>query len=396
VTLSFRPAREEDLERLVDIHTSAFPDPRGHAARIRNFTRHPLGELSDLWLLADGDAPLAHAFLFPLEVWVGGARVQAGGIATVGVAPEARGRGLGSRLVEHLHRTAHARGDALTVLYAYRQGFYARLGYAPTSSYRRLRLHPASVPWKCEMTARAAGAGDIAAISACWNATARRGTGWLARTDRLWETRLGDERRTWLVVQGAEGVEGYVAWTLEQAEEHAATTLVVREMAAMTPAAERSLWALVGAQRHQVAVAHADVAADDPIDRALVDPDRARFGDDALEHPVGEVATGPMVRVLDAGRALAARGWPRDGRVVLAVDDETLEVVARGGTATVLPVHDEPDLRLDARALAAIAFGTLPASHAARLGWAVARDPAALALADAFLALPPYFSPDPF
>jgi len=393
---SFRPAREDDLERLLDIHTGAFPDPRGRPARERNFQKNALGEFSDLYVLVEDDTVLAHAFLFPLEAWFGGARVRVGGIATVGVAPEARGRGLGSRLVERLHEHSQARGDALTVLYPFRQAFYARLGYATTSSYRRLRLHPASIPWTPSMRARAAGGPDREALVACLEAVGARRTGTLARTTRAWESRLADERRTWLVVEGPGGVEGYVVWTLEQREPHAETALQVRELVARTVAAERELWALVGAQRDQVAVVHADVAADDPLEHALVDADRARFGDGDIEHTLGEVASGPMVRVLDVARALEARGWLSDGTLVLAVGDQTLEVTAKGGRATVAASRGEAHVRLDARTLAAVAFGALPASRAARLGWLTARDARALALAEALLALPPYFSPDPF
>ncbi len=394
--VSFRPAREDDLERLLDLHTSAFPDPRGRPARTRNFEKNALGAFSDLHVLVEDDTVLAHAFLFPLEAWFGGARVPVGGVATVGVAPEARGRGLGSRLVGHLHELSGARGDALTVLYPFRQGFYARLGYATTSSYHRLRLHPASIPWRPSMRARAAAGPDRDALVACLEAAAERRTGTLARTTRAWESRLADERRTWLVVEGPNGVEGYVVWTLEQDEPHAETVLRVRELAARTVAAERELWALVGAQRDQVAVVHADVAADDPIEHALVDVDRARFGDGDIEHTLGEVASGPMVRLAHAARALEARGWLAEGTLVLEVGHERLEVTAKAGRATVLPSRREAHVRLDARALAAVAFGALPASHAERLGWLTARDAGALALAEALLALPPYFSPDPF
>jgi predicted acetyltransferase len=172
--------------------------------------------------------------------------------------------------------------------------------------------------------------------------------------------------------------------------------LQVRELAARNPEAERELWALVGAQRDQVAVVHADVAADDPFERALVDPDRARFGDHDVEHTLGELASGPMVRMLSTAHALESRGWLAEGTLVLEVGDETLEVTARGGRATVAPSRSEPHVRLDAQTLAAVAFGALAPSHAARLGWLSARDDHALALADALLTLPPYFSPDPF
>jgi len=103
-----------------------------------------------------------------------------------------------------------------------------------------------------------------------------------------------------------------------------------------------------------------------------------------------------MVRMVDATRALEARGWLSDGALVLAVGEETLAITAKGGRATVVPSRAEPHVRLAAPALAAVAFGALPASRASRLGWLTARDAQALALADALLALPPYFSPDPF
>jgi predicted acetyltransferase len=224
------------------------------------------------------------------------------------------------------------------------------------------------------MRARAAAGPDREALVACLEAAAERRTGTLARTPRAWESRLADERRTWLVVDGPNGVEGYVVWTLEQDEPHAETVLRVRE----------------------VAVVHADVAADDPIVHALVDVDRTRFGDGDIEHTLGEVASGPMVRLAHAARALEARGWLADGTLVLEVGHERLEVTAKGGRATVLPSRSEAHVCLDARALAAVAFGALPASHAERLGWLSARDARALARAEALLALPPYFSPDPF
>ena len=90
--------------------------------------------------------PVAHAFLFRLKAWFGGMEVQVGGVATVGVAPEARRKGHGTALLTRVHEVARARGDAATVLYPFRQAFYSRFGYATTSPYRRLRLHPASIP----------------------------------------------------------------------------------------------------------------------------------------------------------------------------------------------------------------------------------------------------------
>ncbi|HEX8795022.1 MAG TPA: sterol carrier protein domain-containing protein, partial [Polyangiaceae bacterium] len=243
---------------------------------------------------------------------------------------------------------------------------------------------------------REASGADRPAMEACWQHVAERRTGSLVRGERAWEHRLAHERRVWLVVEGAQGVDGYVAWSLVQSEPHAQTALVVDEMAARSDAGQRALWGVLGAQRDQVNEVRVDVASDDPIERALVDADERRFGDAQVEHVLGEVAAGPMLRVLDPTVALAARGWAAEGTLALDVAGDGLRLEVRGGRATVTPSGDEPDVRLDTPALSAVAFGALPARDAARLGMLAARDEKTLGLADALFRLPPYFSPDPF
>jgi predicted acetyltransferase len=404
--LAFRSAREEDLERLVEIHSSAFPDPRSFDARAHNFTQNRLGALGDLQVALRGDTIVAHAFSFALTAGFGGARVACGGIASVGVAPEARGSGVASALLAHLHEASFARGDAITILFAFRQGFYARHGYAPATPTRRLVLAPSSIPpaWRAEGV-RAARGEDRAAIASAYERALARSTGWLARDDRAWEPLVSDDRRVWLVVERAGAIAGYVAWSLEQSEAHAKTTMRVRELVADDDDARRALFGAIRAQRDQVTDVALDVAHDDPIDRALVDADAARFGTDAAEHVLGEVHGGPMVRVTDAARAIVARGYASDGDVRLVVgagaegqpkvgDAGAIGVRVRGGRASIADVTG-PELSMDARTLSAILFGALAPSDAARLGFAHG-ETHALALADRLLALPPYFAIDPF
>src|SRR5262245_50331513 len=132
--MRFRKAKEEDLDRLVDIHLAAYPDPRSVAARQRNFTHNPFGGLEHLIVAEAAGSIVGHAFLFPFRAWFGGRLVKMGGVASVGVAPEARGRGVATALMTQLHVLSDRRGDALTMLYAFRHGFYARLGYTTTSA----------------------------------------------------------------------------------------------------------------------------------------------------------------------------------------------------------------------------------------------------------------------
>jgi predicted acetyltransferase len=396
---AFRRARAEDLERLVTIHTSGYPDMRRHDARVRNFTANPLGPLDDLWVATDPQGSIVgHAFLFALTGWYGGRPVGVGGVASLAVAPEARGRGVATHLLAHLHAVSLDRGDGLTLLYPFRHEFYARLGYAATSRCRALKFSPLALPrTRPELAARPATGADRSALASCWGATARAGTGALARTDRAWHARLIEERRTWLVVEGDGGLEGYVEWSLVQREGSEETTLVVHEMGRRTERAATALWALVAAQRDQVRWIEVEVAEDDPLVWALGDPDGTRGGDpSAPRHAIGAIASGPMIRVTDVARALGARGWRRPGRLVVDVEGARYEIDARDGAATVTSTHAPADITTDLRALASVALGGQRASDAARLGRLSATDAAALERADAMLALPPFFSSDRF
>ena len=275
--LSFRPAREADLERLIEIHATAFPDSRGSDARRSNFLANRLGALSDLHVAEKNGGVVGHAFLLPLTAWFGGIRVKTGGIASVAVAPEARGSGVGTGLLAHLHELSHARGDALTMLYAFRQGFYSRQGYAPVAPSKRLTASPRAIPraWGEAGSVRAAEGADRAEIVRIYDAVASRRTGLFVRSERFWDGHFAHEKRHFFVLKS---LRGYVAFRLAQSEPHAMTRLIVDELLAEDDASMRLLFGLLGAQRDHVAEVEVDVDEEDSIDRALVDADGGRYG----------------------------------------------------------------------------------------------------------------------
>ncbi len=403
MSLAFREAREADLDRLVEIHQSAFPDERAASERRRNFAHNPLGGgrgLEHLLVAEQGSRIVAHGFLFPLEAWFGGLRVRVGGIASLGVAPEARGAGAGRALLAAMHARARERGDAITLLYPFRRGFYARDGYAPVSSYRALELCPRAIPraWADPALGqpRPAGGDDRPALVRIHEQEGLRHSGWLARPDALWEKRLLDERRSWFMLDRGDRAVGYIGWKLAQAEPHARISLIVDELAACDDDARRRLLALAAAQADQVAVIELDVADDDPLPLALVDPDRDREGTLRIEHGLGTLVAGPLVRMLDVRRAILARGFAGEGGVDLELPGETIHLAIQNGQARVLAPQGGGRLRLDAAALGSLLYGAVAPSQGARLGWLTADDPGTLALADALFALPAFFSQDPF
>lgn len=400
--LSFRSATEDDLDRLVDIHLVAYPDDRSGEVRRRNFTANAFGDLSDVFVALDGDEIRGHARLFRMQSWFGARRVKLGGVASVAVAPEARGQGVATALVEHLHARAGARGDAVTLLYPFRHAFYARLGYAPTSSRKRLAVDPTAIPREHRLLARAmvgrVTGDDRKAIERAYTRTAERSTGWLARRPLLWDRLFARERRQILAARRGKKIVGYVAFEVGQAEAHGETRLAVEELVSDDAEAKRALWGALGNMGDQVAEIDIEVAEDDPIEHALLDPDRRRHGTEAVEHGIGELVAGPMVRIVDLARALTARGYDPNasGSFQLVVDDEAFPLTIAGGTAALIGARRMRDtIRVSRRGLASVLYGGLRLETAVALGLAEADD-ATAARVGALLAIPPMFPVDPF
>ncbi len=399
--LVVRAATENDVDRLVEIHLAAFPDPRPIEARRRVFLANRLGGIEHLRVGVLAGDIVAHAFSFPVGVWFGGKVVRGGAIASVGVALEARGQRIASAIMTALHAEAIKRGDAFTLLYPFRQGFYARLGYAPVARHRIVNLSPRTIPkdWvqAAPGTIRPARAEDFSKIARVYRAVGRIGTGFVKRRAAAWEQDFLDERRQWLVLDHQGTLQGYLSMTLEQTEPHARVHARVHELVAPEDSARRRLFAALGSLGDQVGDVHIALADDDPIDWAFVDADRDRAGTAAIEHSQGAVNTGPMIRLTSAETALLARGYAADGSIELAIDDQppfTLEV--KDGVAKASPSRDGLTLRMKSEALASVAFGGLHLEHAARLGWLGDVDTEALRMAAPILRIPTFFTLDVF
>ena len=413
--LRFRPATSDDLDRILEVHLPAYPDERTAEERRRNFTASRFGSLDDLVVAERAGDIVGQAFLFPLEGWFGGRAVRIGAIASVAVAPEVRGQGVGSALLHHLHVASDVRGDALTMLYAFRQRFYARLGYGTSSSRRRLTIAPRSIPasWRALARARVrrARGEDKDALKAAYARSSAKATGWLTRSDAFWERHLARERRQFLVAERPAreggGLSGYVAFELRQDEAHAATSLFVDELAADDDVTRLALVGALAAMRDQVVELELEVEDGDPLELALVDSDGNRSGTARVEHELGVVVGGPLVRVEDVPRALEARGYAADGAFDVVVhaaegeangagDELAVSVRVEGGRAQVSAARGAASaLRATRAALASMLYGGLRPSAAARMGLADA-DERTLARTDAIFAMPSMLPVDPF
>ncbi|MDN3297408.1 GNAT family N-acetyltransferase [Streptomyces ficellus] len=332
----------------------------------------------------------------------GGAAIAASAVSAVTVSPTHRRRGLLSRMMGAELAESKERGDVVSTLIAAEYPIYGRYGYGPaawttewTVDVRRSALDP-----------RWSGPGDGGRIDLVDASDIRRTGpvlhdrlralrhGLVSRTQLGWDVRMGlvplpDQpftERFHATYRSASGeVEGYVSYSADDTWDDGKqpmNTATVRDLIALTPAAERALWHFVCSIDWITLVKSGHRAPDDLLPLLLPDPRAAR---------VTTHADFLWVRILDVVRALEARTYAASGSLVLELHDPAglaggrfrLDVSPEG--AACAPTTVSPDLVMDVRELAALFLGDESAVRLAALGRLEEPTPGAAARADTLL-----------
>lgn len=414
-----RTAREEDVEQLVEMGLCAYPDSGGFDERRRNLMQNSLGSLSDFRVIEKDGRIAGQAALYPMEIWLGGRRVPCAGVASVSVTPGERREGISHALLEQVHAEVNARKAALALLYPFREGFYARLGYATTAPLVTLRVATDSIA-HAPTLADAASNFTFRTLEGALVADARRlyeevgpsYAGRVVRSEERWLRLFSREARHWMgAVSGDSRLDGYVGFSYDVAVSHGRQTLVVHELTARDGRTERALLAALGKQRDQVDDVELTVPFGDPLPFAFQDAPGSRRGTAAIQHPLGTVGAGPMVRLADAARALALRGYAADGELDIVISEpapgspKRLRLVVKRGAAEVVSdaargggteLDSEGGvIELSLATLGSVVAAGLRPSDARELGILRGED-AALVMADALFAGPRFQCLDPF
>ncbi len=402
--LRIRAARERDVERLIDVHLTSFPDVRGREARRRNLCENARGALDDLLIVEQGGALVGHGFLFPMQTWIGGRPVAMGGVASVGVSPEARRQGVARALLRQMMQILRDRGAPLCMLYPFRVDFYRSLGWGFSGSQHRYRFVPQALELGPERSrVRVARGDDLRLLEQCYESYAASHNGLIRRSERVWRALLSPEGVRVVFVPPASAAdpaaEGYVVFRLLPEADNRIVLDVVEQIA-RTDGARRALLGFLAAQSDQVARVHLCVAPDEALHTLLKDP-RGPSAElvRGLWMVAADVVVGPMVRIVRVPAALEARGYAAgSGTLTLRVIDPWLE--DNGGPWTVRWAEGEasveagvsrgaPQLTTDAASWAEIYMGTLTPSQAVRLGKASIEPASAVAQVDAWLRTDP-------
>lgn len=326
----------------------------------------------------DGDRCVGTFRSIPFELTVpGGATLRADGVASVSVIATHRRRGLLGAMMERGTAAAHARGDAVTILYPAEYPIYGRYGYGPALRSGGYRIGvPASGGLRADVGHTGDGRIDLVTMDELrgfgpeLHDRYRVGQpGAISRSNRFWQVYTGE-----LVRPGASFKEPFVAVYRDASGEPAGllayrvegewtdgspdSTLTVHDHFATTPEAAEALWRYAFSVDWVRKVVVDDIAPDDPLPLLLANPRAAR--------PTDEGGDGLWLRVLDVPAAFAARTYRVPGRVVLEVTDPgpggyaagrwAVEAVA-DGSGEAIPTDAPADLALDASALGSLYLG---------------------------------------
>jgi predicted acetyltransferase len=275
----------------------------------------------------DGDGPAGAAMIHDMRQWWLGRAVPVAGIASVKVAPEYRGGGIGRRLMSAVLDVAAARGYPLSALYPATMPIYRSLGwelaggmYVATVPARSLRTLLAPDPAAtvgdgavgggrtAPAHIRRAGPDDAAEVIAVIGRAhaAARDAGPLT-----WDE---GPARQWLsspdLYSYLAGDDGYAAYRWD-GDGHG--NLLVERVHAVTPESLRALWSVIASHSSVARTVTALIAPNDPFWWLTAERD-ATIGKRSMW----------MLRVVDAPAAIAARGFPPGVcvSVPLAVHDQ--------------------------------------------------------------------------
>lgn len=294
----------------------------------------------------------------------GGPAVPMWGLAGVGVAPSARGKGLARTLLVSTLHEARAREVPLVGLYASSVAVYRSVGFEQGGEAMRWSTPIDSLPrGDTELACTAFDPRTEHPARQLYEARAARWSGHLARNEAIWQ-RIAHPyagRARGYVLGPAHAPEGYLVYTHEPTGAGLGFSIVLRDLVLATPRAAARAMALLWGLRSLATELRWLGAATDPL-LSLLPEQTAK----PLEHARW------MLRIVDPARALTQRGYARDGAVRFRVRDAvlgdvTLALEVRGGRAEVHPI-DDAALTLDTRALAALYAGQQHPSSLALMG----------------------------
>jgi predicted acetyltransferase len=343
-----------------------------------------------------GGRVVGTAGIFSFELSVPGGRLPTAGVTMVGVHPTHRRRGILTEMMRSQLQAVHERGEPLAALWASESTIYGRFGYGLATFKASAEIERPRALFRDQHIPR----GMLRlvepedAIEACAPIYERylpMRNGAFTRTAAFWRAEfVHDPERwrrgggpAWFLVHETDGVaDAYARYRVhpDWDDRGPKGAIEVHEAVALTPEAERELWAYLVTVDLTVTTRIRNLPVDTPLRFMLADPRSLGLTlSDAL-----------WLRLVDVQEALSRRAYGGRDRVVFDVRDaflpwntDTWELEAMQEGGRVSRTHVDADLSLTAADLGAVYLGGVRFSELALAGRIEEHTPGAVARADA-------------
>ncbi|WP_405147607.1 GNAT family N-acetyltransferase [Sphaerisporangium sp. NBC_01403] len=383
--MEIRDVTADDLDAVLDSRKRAFgPLPASSVEPWRAMVTPSLAEGRYLGVF-DGGRLIGTSRINSYDQWWHGRPLSMGGVASVTVAPEERGRGVGRFLMRGTIERCAELGHVASALYPATTPLYRSLGWEHAGARSRVTLPAEALRTLGArdggVKLRRMGPDDApevrSVLERVYAATRASGPlGWEERITRQW---LSDEDDFAYLAD-----DGFVVYRWHDGD------IDVENLVAGSEATARALWSLVGTASSMATTVTAAVEPDDPVLWLL----RERSYDSVKQ-------TRWMFRLIDLAAAVGLRGYPAaiSAETVVEVDDPQcpansgtwrLSISAGAGTATAVTAAPGGEVpRLTIGGMSAL-FAGVPTSTLRRAGLLAGGTPGADELLGTAFAARPY------
>ncbi len=392
--MELRGYREEDRGALARLGALAF----GMGAYWEEYydpEKNPRLDPSLVYVIEDDGEPRATVTILPMETFVDGKPAEMGGIAAVNAHPAYRRRGYAGKLMRAAIDGMREREMPLSMLDPFAHAFYRAYGWELATEAVKYELSPTELPTSAEqrrVRAYDPTGGDLSRMAELFDGWAATRPCSVRRGEGRWLQYLARKDEEGAVYEGEDGeIQGYLLYKQSEGTGDPPNTLDVSELVAITPAAREALVSFMGAYDPRMYTVKLSTPPGEPLHPYLPDSYvRARLEPEF------------MLRLVDVEAALGLLERAVDEPIVLDVSDDVVPENSGSYTLTSGGVTRgaEAEVRasLDARRLAQLYAGYLPAAQLARYGLIEPGSPEALEVLQAwFPTQDPYVSvPDHF
>ena len=394
MTTEFRAARADEMDQFGLLGAYSYGGAYGDGPD-NVVSRNNRPEWT-LCAFVDGRMAASYAVV-PFTMRANGRAVALGGVTAVGTLPEYRRQGLVRAITQRSFAQMRERGQAVAALWASQAAIYQRYGYAVASELVSYRIDSVDIAFAERVAddvtvARLDGEAAYEAIKRLYIAFVADRIGYLHRAKPLWLNNTLSSNATTgpahvAVATNARGDDvGYVVYHLRDGKTghpSRGQEITIKDFVWRDAHAYRALWNFIA--RHDLVgrVVWPRAPVDDPAPELFVEPRLLNR----------QTRDGFWMRLVDAPRALAERGYSTAGSIVLEIAPDELapwnggrfELECTPDGATVTATRERAQLTLSAKALASLYSGFRTPRQLAQWGMLEA-DAAAIERATAIFA----------